>query len=115
QEHARLVGTHCPECGWTYMPPRIYCERCFRELTEWVEVPPSGTIYAYTVVHLDLQEQPLEKPEVLAFVRLEGCDGGLIHRVLAEPGQLYIGMPVEVVFREEREGSILDIVGFRPA
>lgn len=115
RDRARLLATRCPECGWTYLPPRLYCERCFEELTEWVEVPPSGTVYAYTVVHIDLDERPLEEPEVFALVRLDGCNGGLIHRVLAAPDQVYIGMPVEVVFREEREGSIRDIVGFRPA
>jgi uncharacterized OB-fold protein len=115
RDHARLLATHCPACDWTYLPPRAYCERCLAELTEWVEIPPSGVVYSYTVLYRDLDEQPLDPPVVVAFVRLEGCDGGLIHYLLVEPEQAYIGMPVEVMFREERKGSIQDIAGFRPA
>jgi len=114
RDNARLIATHCPQCDYTYMPPRLYCERCFAELTEWVQVPPRGNIHAFTVMHLDLDEEPLAEPEIIAFVQLEGSDGGLIHRLKeVDPDEVYIGMPVGAVFREEREGSILDIAYFR--
>jgi uncharacterized OB-fold protein len=113
RDNARLMAAHCPECDYTYMPPRLYCERCFNELTDWVEVPPFGYIYAFTVVYLDLEEQPLEKPEIIALIQIEGCDGGLVHRLgEVEPEEVYIDMPVEAIFGEERVGSILDIAYF---
>ena len=56
KDNAKLMATYCPTCDYTYMPPRLYCERCFDELTEWVEVPNHGRVYAYTLVHQDLEE-----------------------------------------------------------
>jgi Predicted nucleic-acid-binding protein containing a Zn-ribbon len=53
----------------------------------------------------------------LAFIKMEGVHGGLIHRLgEVEPEEVEIGMVVEAVFRpqEEREGSILDIKYFKP-
>jgi uncharacterized OB-fold protein len=115
KDNARLLATYCPQCDYTYLPPRAYCERCFAELTDWVEVPPLGIVYSYTVLYQDLEEQPLKEPLVVAFVRLPGCDGGLIHLLEGvPPDEVCIGMPVRVVFKRKREGSILDIAGFRP-
>lgn len=118
QENGRFMGTVCPECDITYVPPHLYCERCFADLKDWVEVPTTGRVYTFTVVHLDLDGEPLPEPRVMAFVHLDGTDGGLVHYVEeVDPDQLCIGMPVEAVFKEEeeREGSIRDIVYFRPA
>ena len=43
-------------------------------------------------------------------------DGGLVHHIDADPDSLYIGMPIQAVLKPkaEREGSILDIEGFKP-
>jgi uncharacterized OB-fold protein len=117
QENGRFLGTVCTLCGITYVPPRLYCERCFDHLDEWVEVPPTGRVYTFTTVHLDLDGNPLPGPRIIAFVQLDGADGGLIHYVgEAEPEDICIGTRVEAVFKdkEERKGSIQDIAYFRP-
>jgi len=115
RDNARLMATHCPNCDYTYLPPRAYCERCFAELTEWVEVPARGTVYAYTVVHQDLDEQPLPRPRLAALIEIEGCDSLFVHCLgEVEPEEVYIGMPVEAVFQEKRQGAITDIAYFRP-
>ena len=117
KDHARIVGTRCGECDLTYVPAMMFCERCFAELDEWVEVPSQGTVFTYTVLHRDLDETRLDPPAALAYVKLEGADGGLVHYLdETDPTAVYIGMPVEAVFKDvaEREGSILDIKYFRP-
>jgi uncharacterized OB-fold protein len=117
KDNARIVGTHCSQCDRTYVPATRFCERCFAELDEWVEVASQGTVFTYTVLHRDLDDQPLESPVVLAYVKLEGSDGGLVHYLgEVDPAAVFIGMPVEAVFKEasERKGSILDIQHFRP-
>ncbi len=115
-ENGRFLGSRCPACRYTYLPPRLYCERCFAELTDWVEVGPQGTIEALTVAHVGLDGQPLAQPETFALIRLDGADGLLFHRVAAAE-DLEIGATVEPVFkrRAARTGSILDIQHFRPA
>jgi uncharacterized OB-fold protein len=105
KDHARFLGTRCTACGLTYVPAAMFCERCFADLDEWVEVPNQGTVFTYTVLHLDLDERPLDPPAVL------------VHYVgEANPKAVFIGMEVEAVFKDaaSREGSILDIQYFRP-
>ncbi|MGQ9492386.1 MAG: Zn-ribbon domain-containing OB-fold protein [Anaerolineae bacterium] len=116
-DNARFVGTHCPECDYTYVPPTIYCERCFAKLDEWVEVGPEGTVQSFTVLLIAPDGSPLEEPEILGLIQLDGADSVLVHR-LGKVGldELAIGMRVKAVFKpkKEREGSILDIVHFVP-
>jgi uncharacterized OB-fold protein len=117
KDKARFLGTRCEACDLTYVPATMFCERCFAELDQWVEVPNRGWVFTYTVLHRDLDDKPLDPPAVLAYVKLEGTDGGLVHYVgEIDPEDLCIGMEVEAVFKEaaEREGSILDIEYFQP-
>lgn len=117
KERGRIVGTHCPACDLIYVPAAEFCERCFSQLNEWVEVSSQGWVFTYTVLFRDLDDKPLESPAILAYVKLDGSDGGLVHQLgEVEPEDVFIGMEVEAVFKppEEREGSILDIQYFRP-
>ena len=111
-----LLGSHCSQCGYTYVPARAFCERDFSELSADTEVGPAGELVSFTIVFAGIEGEPLDRPDVLGAVRLDGADAVLIHRVL-EPGEepLEIGERVEVVVRPERErtGSILDVGGFR--
>lgn len=117
KDNARILGTHCESCGLIYVPAVMFCERCFAELDEWLEVPSRGEVFTYTLLHRDLDEQPLDPPALLAYVKLEGATGGLVHYLgEIEWEHVHVGMPVEAVFKPpaEREGSILDIQYFRP-
>jgi uncharacterized OB-fold protein len=112
-----IMGANCPKCQLTYVPPRLFCERCFSPLEEWVEVGKQGTVETYTVLHVDLDSNPLDEPKIVALVNIDGTYGGLIHFLgQVELDELYIGLPVEAVFKpkREREGSILDIRYFKP-
>jgi uncharacterized OB-fold protein len=117
KDEARFLGTRCDSCDLIYVPATMFCERCFAELDEWVEVSSTGRVFAFTVLFRDLDDQVLDTPRVLAYVKLDGCDGGLIHYLdEIDQRELYIGLEVEAVFKDEadREGSILDVSYFRP-
>jgi uncharacterized protein len=117
KDQGQFVGTRCPECDLIYVPAAIFCERCFSALDEWVQVPSQGYVFTYTLLYRDLDEKPLDPPAILAYVKLDDTDGGIVHYLgEMEPDQVYIGMEVEAVFKDEaeREGSILDIAYFRP-
>ncbi len=116
KDEGHILGTHCPECDITYVPAAAFCERCLGKLEEWVDVGTIGDIVTYTFIYVGLDGKPLDKPEMIAFIRLG--DGGIIHRLgEIEPEQVEIGLMVEAVFKPKtrREGSILDIRYFRPA
>jgi uncharacterized OB-fold protein len=117
RDEARLLGTRCSRCGVTYVPGRLFCERCFDELTEWVEVGPAGTVEAVTALHLAPDGSRLEVPVLLALIRLDGADTVLFHRLGGiETENARIGLRVRPVFKDaaQRTGSILDIVHFTP-
>ena len=116
QERGVLLGSHCAHCGYTYVPARVFCERCFSELSADTEVGPGGELVSFTIVFAGIEGEPLDRPEVLGAVRLDGADAVVIHRVL-EPGEepLEIGERLDVVVKLQahRTGSIFDIEGFR--
>ncbi len=116
RDNERLMGTYCTSCDVTYLPPRIYCEACFTELTEWEEVPNKGVIDAFTVAYVNDKGEKLPSPLVWAMVRLPGVRGGLLHHVNLPEEEVYVGMEVELVYkrRGNREGSITDILHFKP-
>jgi uncharacterized OB-fold protein len=116
KEEAKILGTHCPTCDRTYVPAAAFCERCLGKLDEWVDVGTIGDIVTYTLLNVGLDGSTLDKPEIIAFIRLG--DGGIIHRLgEIEPEQVEIGLLVQAVFlpKSKRAGSILDIKYFKPA
>jgi uncharacterized OB-fold protein len=118
RDRGAILGSRCPACSYTYVPARLFCERCFAELAADTEVGPGGEIVSFTIGFVGIEGEPLDLPVTLALVRLDGADAVLLHHVI-DPGDepLEIGERVEVVVRppERRTGSILDIEGFRLA
>ena len=114
-----ILGARCDKCRYTYVPARMYCERCFAALPEsaWVKVGPGGMLVSFTVVHVDLEGKSLDAPRTLGLVRLDGADGTLVHDLDEFVEQIpRVGMEVMAVLKPkaERTGSILDIRHFRP-
>jgi hypothetical protein len=115
KKSGKLLATECDACAVEYLPPRIYCEACFADLSKsWHEVKPVGVVEAVTVLRRGLDGKPLDKPEVRALVRMGKGTGGLIHRVLAPPGKVAAGTIVKVRLKPKakRQANILDIEGF---
>ncbi len=111
-----LLGSRCDACAVTYLPARIFCERCLAELEARVECGPGGELVSWTACHVDVDGRPLDEPVMLGLVRLDGADTVLLHR-LSGGGGMEIGARVRVDLKPapERTGSILDIDGFSPA
>jgi uncharacterized protein len=107
-----FLGSRCGACEVTYVPARIFCERCFAGLEPDTEVGPGGTLESFTTGSFGIDGEPLDAPVSLGLVRLDGADTVFLHRLLhvAEPE---IGMRVVAVVAEVRAGSILDVDGFR--
>lgn len=110
-ENGRLMASHCKSCNLNYLPPRMYCERCMSQLSEYVPVKSEGTVEAFTMVQKDSEGNELKSPIGLALVRFPGAHGGLVHKARSA---VAIGDRVRVVFKEKRNrtGSILDIECF---
>lgn len=119
KERGQLVGTRCDTCQQVYVPSRLFCERCFAELTEKVKIEPEGRLVSFTICYLDRGGKRLRRPVALALVELDGATTFFLHRLLhvTEPSQVRIGARVKAVIKPKakRKGSILDIEGFRLA
>lgn len=115
RDNKRIMGIRCNRCSIVLVPPQTTCGKCFSKLEEWVEVKTTGTLLTYTVVHYSLPVHPAKAPLAYGIIRLDGADTGLVH-MLAEgdPRSLRVGMRVRAVFREKRQGNILDIKYFEP-
>ncbi len=118
-EQGRILGRECRRCERVLVPPRMFCERCFRPTDAWVEVPDTGVVETFSICNVTWDMRPLEPPEIPAVIRIDGSSqGGLLHTIAGtRPDGVSIGMPVRAVWRPEAErtGSILDIAHFEPA
>jgi acetyl-CoA C-acetyltransferase len=113
----KILGRECRRCERVLVPPRMFCERCFRETDAWVEVEDTGIVQTYSICHVSWDMQPLDPPEIPAVVAVDGSDGGFLHKLgEIDPDDARVGMAVEAVWKPvgERTGSILDIEYFRP-
>lgn len=113
RDNGKIMGTKCPECKRVLVPPRIFCEECFVDTDEWVEVSTSGEILTFAESYFGLQGQRLEEPWYIGIIKLDGADGGLFHRIVKGEGEIAIGGRVEAVLADERKGHIMDIVNFK--
>jgi uncharacterized OB-fold protein len=113
RDSGKIMGAKCPECSRVLVPPRIFCEECFVDTDEWVEVSHQGEILTFAESYFGLQGQRLEDPWYIGIVKLDGADGGLFHRLVPDGGEIKIGGRVEAVLEDERQGHILDIKHFK--
>jgi hypothetical protein len=110
-----ILATPCTACGVVYVPGRMFCERCFAALEEWVSVGLGGTLVSYTSVHVDLDGRPTDEPQWIGLVMLDGATTVLVHRLETNGSEPAIGARVEAVLepKRRRAGSINDIRAFR--
>jgi len=114
----KIMGVKCPKCGRVLVPPRPVCGECFVRTGEWVQVGPKGTVRAYTSINFSFIDGSTGElrptPYGVALIQLDKAYSTINH-ILEEgdPEKLYIGMRVEAVLKEEREGNIGDILYFK--
>jgi uncharacterized protein len=114
-----ILARECRSCRRVVVPPRMFCEQCFRPTDRWLEVENTGRVNTFSICYIRWDMEPLEEPELPAVIEIDGASPGIgiMHRLgEVAPNDLAVGMEVEAVWLpdEERTGSILDIRYFRP-
>jgi uncharacterized OB-fold protein len=110
----RLEGMRT-RSGEVLVPPSECDPRTGETLCDdWVEVGPEGEIVAYTFVAAPRPTHPLAEPFAFALVRLDGASTPMLHVVRAPEAALRAGLRVRPVWREERTGSVRDLLAFEP-
>ncbi|MBA7601552.1 hypothetical protein ES703_08628 [subsurface metagenome] len=118
----KIIARKCNKCERIMIPPRMFCELCFRPTDEWVYVKDTGIINTFSIsyVHWDARRiKEGEKPFIPAVIEIDGASEGMgILHVLGEvdPEDVKSGMRVKAVWKspEERIGAITDIKYFKP-
>jgi len=115
RDKKKILGIRCHKCNLVYLPPRSTCGRCFSHLKQWVPLSDKGTLETYTVIYHSQPTYPAEVPFAYGVIRLDGADTGIGH-LLGEVAfsDLHVGMRMQAVFKEDRQGNMLDIEYFKP-
>ena len=118
----KIIGKKCNECNRVMIPPRMFCELCFRPSDEWIYVNDTGKVNTFSVCRVNLDAsrlKPGEPPHLPAVIEIDGASKGMgIINLLSEvdPKDIKIGMKVKAVWKDpkDRTGAITDIKYWKP-
>lgn len=98
----KLVIQYCSVCHTHQFYPRVFCMNCFSDAVQWVEASGKGKLYSYSVVKKTFIPEYKDKvPYIVALIDLEEGVRLMSHMVDIDEGDLFVGMEVSVVFREQ--------------
>jgi len=109
-----LLLQKCSDCGRFQFYPRPICINCMSRNLEWVRSSGTGIVHSFTVVHQNVT--PGFKDEVpYIFAIIELAEGVRLSTNIVDcaPDDVYIDMPVEVVF--ESISPEINLPKFRPS
>ncbi|MBI5604114.1 MAG: Zn-ribbon domain-containing OB-fold protein [Deltaproteobacteria bacterium] len=112
RDDQKIIGNRCSECKTVFVPPRMNCGKCFKRITDWVDLSPEGKVEAFTIVRFAYPLQPTEPPYAYALIKLDGADVGFLHIIKGDLDRLKKEVRVKAKFAGKRTGHIRDIEGF---
>lgn len=127
-KEGKILGTVCEKCGRVFIPPRMYCSYCFREVDGWVEASPRGTVVTAVASYIEATRARAAEPKIVGVIKLEVPGRqfddhffpGLLHYICGATEEdvksmRIFGAKVEAKFKppEQRTGSIWDIECFQ--
>lgn len=118
-KQGKLIGRRCFKCKRLMVPPRMFCEQCFRPTDAWEYVQDTGTVKTFSLCYIRFDMARLKEPEIPAVIDIDGASPGMgiLHKLgEVDPQAVKIGMKVQAVWKPEaeREGSTTDIAYFKP-
>lgn len=109
----KLMGSHCPHCNESFLPPRAICPHCFSDQLEWIEFGGKAKLAAFTSIYIAPTAMIAEgygrdKPYLAGVVELEEGDKISAHILgmdVSKPDEVKIGTPLKAEFLERGEGE----------
>src|SRR5262249_28217015 len=103
-----LVVQRCGACGLLRFPPREVCSSCWSREASWTRVSGKGRVYSFYLMHQVYHPGfANDVPYPVAVVELDEGARMMTNLVDCAPGDIRIGMPVEVTFEERSEDVTL--------
>ena len=114
-----LWARRCNSCGRTMIPPRMYCEECFRPNDEWVRVKDTGTVNTFSISYVNSDASRRDTPILVSVVDIDGASAnmGILHLLGdVRPEDVRVGLKGRAVWKTtaERTGARTDIRYFAP-
>jgi uncharacterized OB-fold protein len=115
----RLVGSECNVCGTVTFPRQGSCPRCTSEDVRERLLSPRGTLWTWTVQCFPPKSPPYAggedfEPYAVGYVELPGEVRVETRLTDVDPGQLEIGMPMELTLIPAPGDSGTLTFAFRP-
>ncbi|WP_336965250.1 Zn-ribbon domain-containing OB-fold protein [Sphingobium aquiterrae] len=115
RDDGAIFGRKCPSCKRVLVPARSYCDACYVETEDWVEVGPEGVLDIFSIVATQFPGLP-PPPFIMAYVTLDGADTALLNHVTgtdlsdidAAAYSLMKRPRVRAKFKDDREARITD-------
>ena len=78
----KIMARRCNKCDRVMIPPRMYCELCWRPTDEWVYVEDTGTVNTFCISHVDWKAGRLDikggtRPFTPAVIEIDGASKGM--------------------------------------
>jgi uncharacterized OB-fold protein len=118
-KEGKLLGRICHKCRRRMIPPRMFCEQCFRATDEWFEAADTGTVKTFSLCNITWDMIKLDRPQIPAVIDVDGASTGMgIMHLLGEvdPQAVRVGLKVQAVWKpaDQRAGEITDILYWKP-
>jgi uncharacterized OB-fold protein/acyl dehydratase len=107
----RLLIQHCKACGVLRHPPRPMCSECRSYEWDVVDASGRGTVYSFVVNHYP-QVPAFDYPLAVGLIELEEGTRLVANVIGVAPGDIRVGMPVEVEWVDHDRD--LSLPAFRP-
>jgi uncharacterized OB-fold protein len=119
-KEGRLIARSCRKCERVMIPPRMFCERCFRSTDDWIYVKDTGTVNTFSLCYVSWDVRRLKQPEIPAVIEIDGASPGMgiLHLIRkVAPRDVHVGMRVNAVWKtaSKRTGRITDIAYWMPS
>lgn len=103
----------CLDCETVYHYPRAHCPDCGGDDVGWVRARGTGNVYSFAIMENREGWPDRALPHVLAYVELDEGPFLVTNLVEIDPGDVEIGMAVEVRFVPTANDNV-SVPVFRP-
>jgi uncharacterized OB-fold protein len=109
----KFLLRHCDACGRDHYYPRPFCPACWSDAVSWREASGHGTVYTYSIVHVnDLPPFNERVPYVAAVVELDEGPRVMTNIEGIPVDDVRVGMSVTVDFKAISDDVTIPV--FRP-
>lgn len=96
----KLMTTQCKECKTMHWPPRSFCNKCYSNNLDWVNLPTIGTLVTFTNVTAPA-EGFSKDGYILGIVALENANLQVFGQIQKKEGGIKQGTPVSLTIEED--------------